>query len=74
MLGKILINTLRVFTNESGEYGNPLGVIVDDGQNIDAITRQRIAAKLNFSETVFINNKYTGEISIYNPQTDVDFA
>ncbi len=70
----IKINVVRVFINEKREYGNPVGIILDEKQKIEAKERQIIAKKLGFSETVFINNIKAGKISIFNPQQECSFA
>lgn len=46
---------LSVFTDVRGEYGNKLG-IVPDGAAVPENQRQALAARLGFSETVFVND------------------
>ena len=46
---------LNVFTAETGAHGNPLGVFLD-GAAIPAAERQRVAAELGYSETVFVDD------------------
>lgn len=70
----IKVYTLRVFVNGDGKFGNPVGVILDEGEKIDSKERQRIATRLGFSESVFINKLETGNVSIFNPQIEVPFA
>ena len=70
----IKIHTLRVFVDEKGKFGNPVGVILDEGEEIPTKERQRIATELGYSETVFINNLSTGDVSIFNPRKEVPFA
>ncbi len=70
----IKIHTLRVFVDEQGNFGNPVGVILDEGNRIDKKERQRITTELGFSESVFINNLDTGNVSIFNPRKEVPFA
>lgn len=69
-----VIHILRVFVNNEKLFGNPVGIILDEKQEIPAADRQRIATNLGFSESVFINNINTGTVSIFNPQREVDFA
>jgi predicted PhzF superfamily epimerase YddE/YHI9 len=64
---------LRVFVNEDGEWGNPLGVILDGGAVPEA-ERQGIAAELGFSETVFVDDRTAGRMRIYTPQVELPFA
>lgn len=69
------INVVNVFVNIDGQFGNPVGIVVDEEGKINENERQRIATKLNFSETVFINSLgNVPELSIYNPQHKVKFA
>lgn len=74
MLDNQEIKTLYVFTNNNGDYGNPVGVIVDDKNRLDNIQRLLIAQRLGYSESVFIDKIDTGTVSIYNPQQEVRFA
>ncbi|MDP1721835.1 MAG: PhzF family phenazine biosynthesis protein [Candidatus Gottesmanbacteria bacterium] len=60
--------------NQDNKFGNPVGVILDEGNQIDTKERQRIATQLGFSESVFINNLRTGKVSIFNPREEVPFA
>jgi len=71
---QITYSILQVFVNNNGEYGNPVGIIIDDKQKFSADIRQKIAAKIGFSESVFINNLNTGNISLFNPIKEVNFA
>jgi predicted PhzF superfamily epimerase YddE/YHI9 len=67
------LHVLRVFVNEDGEWGNRLGVFLDGG-GIAAEERQRIAAELGFSETVFVEERISGRIRIHTPQVELPFA
>lgn len=70
------VDVLRVFTNSTGEFGNPLGVI--DAATVDPADRQRIAAELGYSETVFIDipdpGAATAHLRIFTPTTELPFA
>lgn len=70
------VTVLRVFTDARGEFGNPLGVI--DAATVDPADRQRVAAQLGYSETVFIDLPEPGaasaHIRIYTPVTEIPFA
>jgi predicted PhzF superfamily epimerase YddE/YHI9 len=68
------MHTIRVFVDEDGNFGNPVGVVVDEGKHINQDERQKIAVKLGFSEAVFINSISPGDISIFNPQEEITFA
>ena len=60
------LHTLRVFLGPDGEGGNPLGVFLDGG-DIAPADRQAVAADLGFSETVFVDDRATGELRIFTP-------
>ena len=63
---------LHVFGGESGG-GNALAVALD-GQPADAASRQRVAAELGVSETVFVDDPATGRVRIFTPATELPFA
>lgn len=67
------LHVLRVFVNEDGEWGNPLGVFLQ-GDRVPESERQGIAAQLGFSETVFVEDRAGGGIRIYTPQVELPFA
>ncbi len=66
------LHVLRVFVGESGG-GNPLGVFLE-GREVKEGDRQRVAAELGFSETVFVEDPGRGELRIFTPQTELPFA
>jgi predicted PhzF superfamily epimerase YddE/YHI9 len=67
------LHVLRVFVNEDNEWGNPLGVFLDGG-GLPATERQRIAAELGFSETVFVEDRASGRMRIHTPSVELPFA
>jgi predicted PhzF superfamily epimerase YddE/YHI9 len=67
------LHVLRVFTDEAGRWGNPLGVFLD-GAKVPAERRQAIAAALGFSETVFVDDRESGECRIFTPGSELGFA
>lgn len=67
------LHVLRVFTNEDGEWGNPLGVFLE-GAEVPAAARQEVAADLGYSETVFVDERAAGRIQINTPTIELDFA
>jgi predicted PhzF superfamily epimerase YddE/YHI9 len=67
------LHVLRVFVNEDGEWGNPLGVFLDGGE-VPERQRQRVAAELGFSETVFVEDREAGLIRIHTPARELPFA
>jgi predicted PhzF superfamily epimerase YddE/YHI9 len=70
------VTVLRVFTDKDGNFGNPLGVV--DASQAAPAERQRIAAQLGYSETVFIDVPKSGagtaHARIYTPVTELPFA
>ncbi len=67
------LHVLRVFTTPDRDHGNPLGVFVD-GTVIPADDRQRVAADLGFSETVFVDDPAEGRLRIFTPAAELAFA
>ena len=67
------LNVLKVFVGDEGAGGNPLGVFLD-GTEIPDDERQRVAADLGFSETVFVDDPDTGELRIFTPESELPFA
>jgi predicted PhzF superfamily epimerase YddE/YHI9 len=67
------LHVLRVFVNEDGEWGNPLGVFLAGGR-VPEPARRRVAAELGFSETVFVDDPVAGRLRIYTPQVELPFA
>lgn len=67
------LHVLRVFTDEKGEWGNPLGVFLA-GAEVPAERRQAVAAELGFSETVFVDDLASGTCRIFTPGSELGFA
>ena len=67
------LHVLRVFVGDDGRNGNPLGIVLD-GKDIPDRDRQRVAAELGFSETVFVDDAERGEIRIFTPAEELPFA
>jgi predicted PhzF superfamily epimerase YddE/YHI9 len=68
-----ILHVLRVFVNEDGEWGNPLGVFLD-GKEVPESKRQDAAARLGFSETVFVEDRAAGRLRIFTPRVELPFA
>ncbi|HEX3735762.1 MAG TPA: PhzF family phenazine biosynthesis protein [Solirubrobacterales bacterium] len=68
-----VLHVLRVFCDEGGEWGNPLGVFLD-GSEVAEGRRQAVAHELGFSETVFVDDPGRGEIRIFTPGLELPFA
>ena len=64
---------LNVFTAGDGSYGNPLGVFID-GASVPADARQRVAAELGYSETVFVDDPAAGKLRIFTPANELPLA
>lgn len=67
------LHVLKVFVGEGRTGGNPLGVFLE-GREVPEDARQRVAARLGFSETVFVDEPERGEIRIFTPAVELPFA
>jgi predicted PhzF superfamily epimerase YddE/YHI9 len=67
------LHLLRVFCSEDGSGGNPLGVFLQ-GSEVAPELRQAVAADLGLSEVVFVDDSERGEIRIFTPAVELDFA
>lgn len=67
------LHVLRVFCDEAGGFGNPLGVFLD-GAEVPAERRQAVAHDLGFSETVFVDDRAGAAIRIFTPGEELGFA
>lgn len=68
------LDVLRVFCGPDGRHGNELGVVREGARVAGREERQAIAAKLGFSETVFVDDPERGVIDIYTPTLRLPFA
>jgi predicted PhzF superfamily epimerase YddE/YHI9 len=73
-MSSIKVDVFRVFVDENGKYGNPVGIVVDEVGKIGDAKRLQITQQTGFSECVFVENMKRGQVRIYNPQQEVDFA
>jgi predicted PhzF superfamily epimerase YddE/YHI9 len=67
------LHVLRVFCDEGGEWGNPLGVFLA-GAEVPEGRRLAVAADLGFSETVFVEDRATARCRIFTPGLELPFA
>ncbi|MGD9735703.1 MAG: PhzF family phenazine biosynthesis protein [Solirubrobacterales bacterium] len=67
------LHVLRVFCDEAGANGNPLGVFLD-GAEVPADRRQAVAHDLGFSETVFVDDRASAAMRIFTPGLELPFA
>ncbi len=70
---EIEVRVPRVFCDAEGRFGNELGV-VRDGPSVAADDRQALAARLGYSETVFIDDAERGVFRIFTPEVELPFA
>ncbi|MFJ8392087.1 PhzF family phenazine biosynthesis protein [Streptomyces sp. NPDC094144] len=68
------IDVLRVFCGPDGRHGNALGVVRDGRDHPDRASRQELARRLGFSETVFVDDPERGHLDIYTPGLRLPFA
>jgi predicted PhzF superfamily epimerase YddE/YHI9 len=68
------IEVIRVFTDDQGAFGNPLGVVLDGAAVPAPHQRQQLATKLGYSETIFFDDLDRGEVRIFTPTTELPFA
>lgn len=68
------IHTVRVFVDDENRFGSPLGIVIDEDRKIDKKKRQEIAADLNYSETVFIDDAAAGSINVFSPIRECPFS
>jgi predicted PhzF superfamily epimerase YddE/YHI9 len=64
---------LNVFADADGGFGNPLGVFIN-GAAYGGAERQRIAAELGYSETVFVDELERGVLHIFTPVAELPLA
>jgi predicted PhzF superfamily epimerase YddE/YHI9 len=70
------VTVLRVFTDQDGNFGNPLGVV--DASQAEPGQRQRIATQLGYPETIFVDPMRPGStnvhLRIFTPTIELPFA
>jgi predicted PhzF superfamily epimerase YddE/YHI9 len=71
-LTAVNVEVVRVFTDPDGRFGNPLGIV--EGALVPPADRQRVAAELGFSETVYVDDAATGTIRIFTRAGEMAFA
>jgi predicted PhzF superfamily epimerase YddE/YHI9 len=67
------LHLLRVFCSDDGSGGNALGVFLH-GAEVPPERRQAVAADLGLSETVFVDDAERGEVRIFTPAVELNFA
>jgi predicted PhzF superfamily epimerase YddE/YHI9 len=67
------LHLLRVFCSDDGSGGNALGVFLN-GAEVPPERRQAVAADLGLSEVVFVDDAERGEVRIFTPAVELNFA
>jgi predicted PhzF superfamily epimerase YddE/YHI9 len=67
------LHLLRVFCSDDGSGGNALGVFLH-GAELPPERRQAVAADVGLSETVFVDDAERGEVRIFTPAVELNFA
>ena len=67
------LHVLRVFTAADESHGNPLGVFLE-GSEMPGEQRQAVANELGFSETIFLDDRESGELRIFTPAVELPLA
>lgn len=70
----IEVSVVRVFTDDRGGHGNPLGIV--RAEEVAETDRQALATELGFSETVFFTSDGSSRAraTIYTPAAELPFA
>jgi predicted PhzF superfamily epimerase YddE/YHI9 len=67
------LHLLRVFCSDDGSGGNALGVFLH-GAEVPPERRQAVATDLGLSEVVFVDDAERGEVRIFTPAVELNFA
>ncbi|WP_256107363.1 PhzF family phenazine biosynthesis protein [Streptomyces sp. ODS05-4] len=67
-------DVVAVFCGGDGRHGDLLGVVREGGACRGEQARQVVAARLGFSETVFVDDPERGAVDIYTPTVRLPFA
>ncbi len=67
------VQILRVFTDAQGRHGNELGVVFGAG-HLPSELGIRLAARLGFSETVFVDDEPRALFRIFTPSAELRLA
>jgi predicted PhzF superfamily epimerase YddE/YHI9 len=67
------LHVLKVFVGDDGRGGNLLGVFLNTAGWSDS-KRQKIAADLGYSETVFVDDVKSGKLRIFTPTVELPLA
>ncbi|MBR7837495.1 PhzF family phenazine biosynthesis protein [Actinospica durhamensis] len=70
---KTTVRVVRVFADETGAFGNELGVVFD-AAGLPSELGVRLTAHLGFSETVFVDDLERAELRIFTPARELPLA
>jgi len=70
---RITVLVVRVFADESGGFGNELGVVLDAAGLPDELG-PRLTAYLGFNETVFVDHLERADLRIFAPTAELPLA
>ncbi|WP_431966126.1 PhzF family phenazine biosynthesis protein [Actinacidiphila sp. bgisy160] len=73
-MAEVEVEVLRVFVGPDGRGGNLLGVVRNGASVPGTEARQRLAAELGYSETVFVDDAGRGVVDIWTPSVRLPFA
>ncbi|TWD82277.1 PhzF family phenazine biosynthesis protein [Kribbella amoyensis] len=71
-MSTVAVDVVRVFVDPSGDFGNPLGIV--DGTRVPPADRRELAARLGYSETVYVDDPATGRLQIFAATGEMAFA
>jgi predicted PhzF superfamily epimerase YddE/YHI9 len=70
----VKVRVVRVFADDRGRFGNPLGIVVSVDQPRDSAGRLSVARELGYSETAFLDDVDQAAVSFYSGRREVPFA
>lgn len=65
---------LRVFVDEAGGHGNPVGIVVDQDARLSTDARIEMTRDTGFSECIVIEDLKTRSVRTYTGQQEIAFA
>jgi len=70
----LVVQVLRVFTDERGNHGNQVGIVTDQDGKVGDHQRLELTRSLGFSECVFIDSIKDRRLSIFSRTGEIPFA
>ncbi len=71
---KHLVHVVRIFTDYENKFGSKVTIVEDESGSLNNEQRLSITREVNFSETIFINNIKSADLSIFSKQGEISFA